>query len=150
MEIPHSRWCYERGDLIGKVVILTLPDSEEHILDKILALFASETVLQKIEIENNQDLTFGNLIIYYSRRTILMNGKEISLTTREFDVLYFMASHQGQVFTVKQLYENTIHEPYYETFRTVTSVIYNIRKKIGAKAIVNIHGYGYKFNWTYS
>ena len=61
---------------------------------------------------------------------------------------YFMASHTGQVFTMKQLYECTIHEPYYETFHTLTSAIYRIRKKIGANCIQNIYGYGYKFEWN--
>lgn len=126
---------------------MTLSDKEENIIEKIIAILAEDGVSQPTEILTNRDLHFGNLKILPSRRVVLLNNIEVSLTTREFDILYFMASHPGQVFTMKQLYECTIHEPYYETFHTVTSAIYRIRKKTGANCIRNVYGYGYKFDW---
>lgn len=129
-------------------MILTFSDKEEHIIEKIMATLAEDTFSQSAEIPAQEDLCFGDLKIVQSQRIVLLNGVEIPLTTREFDVLYFMASHPGQVFTMKQLYECTIHEPYYETFHTLTSAIYRIRKKIGQNCIQNIYGYGYKFDWN--
>ena len=113
-----------------------------------MAALAEDSVYQSDEIPTKKDLSFGTLKILPSQRIVLVNGVEVPLTTREFDVLYFMASHPGQVFTMKQLYECTIHEPYYETFHTLTSTIYRIRKKIGTNCIQNIYGYGYKFDWN--
>lgn len=128
-------------------MILTFSDKEECIIEKIIATLTNDGFLQSVDnipIENN--LCFGSLKIAPLQRKVILNDVEVPLTTREFDVLFFMASHPGQVFTMKQLYESTIHEPYYETFHTVSSAIYRIRKKIGADYIVNVHGYGYKFN----
>lgn len=110
-------------------------------------VISKEQALHELEVIDT-DLIFGPLTISASRRMVCLNGKEISLTTREFDILHFMASHPGQVFTMKQLYESTIHEPYYESYHTVSSAIYRIRRKIGPDAILNVHGYGYKFNFT--
>ncbi len=111
-------------------------------------ILSNGQIIQQFHITDAPDLIFGSLTISPSRRMVFLDGKEVSLTTREFDILYFMASHPGQVFTMKQLYESTIHEPYYETFHTVSSAIYRIRKKIGTDSIKNIHGYGYKFDWN--
>jgi len=130
------------------VVILTFSGKEEHVIEKILTALAEDAVSQIAEIPAQKDLCFGDLTILPAQRIVLLNGVEIPLTTREFDVLHFMASHPGQVFTMKQLYECTIHEPYYETFHTIRSAIYRIRKKIGANCIQNIYGYGYKFDWN--
>lgn len=129
-------------------MILTFSDKEECIIEKIITMLTDDDVLQSVDtISVKNELCFGNLKIVPSQRKVMLNDREVSLTTREFDVLCFMASHPGQVFTMKQLYESTIHEPYYETFHTVSSAIYRIRKKIGADCIVNVHGYGYKFGW---
>ncbi len=151
--LDTCKYCFRGGvikwgDRFGKVVILTFSDKEEHIIEKIMAALTEDTVAQSAEIPVQEDLRFDNLKISPSQRIVLLNGIEIPLTTREFDVLYFMASHPGQVFTMKQLYECTIYEPYYETFHTLTSAIYRIRKKIGANCIQNIYGYGYKFEWN--
>ena len=151
--LDTCKYCFRGGvikwgDRFGKVIILTFSDKEEHIIEKIMAALTEDTVAQSAEIPVQEDLRFGNLKISPSQRIVLLNGIEIPLTTREFDVLYFMASHTGQVFTMKQLYECTIHEPYNETFHILTSAIYRIRKKIGANCIQNIYGYGYKFEWN--
>lgn len=128
-------------------MILTFSDKEECIIEKIMAILSDDNILQSAtDISIQNDFHFGKLKILPLQRKVLLNDIEVSLTTREFDVLFFMASHEGQVFTMKQLYESTIHEPYYETFHTVSSAIYRIRKKIGPGYIVNVHGYGYKFN----
>lgn len=129
-------------------MILTFSDKEEHIIEKIMATLAEDTFSQSAEISFQEDLRFGDLKISPSQRIVLLRDVEVPLTTREFDVLYFLASHPGQVFTMKQLYECTIHEPYYETFHTLTSIIYRIRKKTGTNCIQNIYGYGYKFDWN--
>lgn len=129
-------------------MILTFSDKEECIIEKIITMLTDDDVLQSVDtISVKNELCFGNLKIVPSQRKVMLNDREVSLTTREFDVLCFMASHPGQVFTMKQLYESTIHEPYYESFHTVSSAIYRIRKKVGADCIVNVHGYGYKFGW---
>ena len=130
----------------GKVMILTFSDKEEHIIEKIMSTLADDVIFSPTNVLIKEDLSFGNLKISPAQRAAFLSDAEIALTTREFDILFFMASHPGQVFTMKQIYESTVREPSYDTFHTVSSAIYRIRKKIGVDYIVNVHGYGYKFN----
>ena len=120
-------------------MILTFSDKEEHIIEKIMSTLADDVILSPTNVLIKEDLSFGNLKISPAQRAAFLSGAEIALTTREFDILFFMASHPGQVFTMKQIYESTVHEPYYDTFHTVSSAIYRIRKKIGVDYIVNVH-----------
>lgn len=135
-----------RGDFHGKVLILSVSDTEDGIIEKVLEVLGGAPSMEYIQVSNEPTLCFGNLEIRPEQRMIFLNGIEIALTTREFDVLYFMARRPGQVFTMKQLYESTVQEPYCDSYHTVMSAIYRIRKKIGKRYIINVHGYGYKFD----
>ena len=114
-------------------MILTFSDKEEHIIEKIMSTLADDVIFSPTNVLIKEDLSFGNLKISPAQRAAFLSDAEIALTTREFDILFF-------------IYESTVREPYYDTFHTVSSAIYRIRKKIGVDYIVNVHGYGYKFN----
>ena len=131
---------------MGKVVVLTLSDAEDYMLEKILSLLASEKILLKGDISGNDDLHFDKLTICPSQRKVYLNGAEIFLTTKELDLLIFLARHSGQVFTIRQIYEGITDEPFVETYKSLESCLYRLRKKIGADMILNVRGYGYKFN----
>lgn len=82
-------------------MILTFSDKEECIIEKIITMLTDDDVLQSVDtISVKNELCFGNLKIVPSQRKVMLNDREVSLTTREFDVLCFMASHPGQVFTM--------------------------------------------------
>lgn len=94
-------------------------------------------------------LAFGmDLVIDPERRIVLLDGKELSLTRKEFDLLFCLASHAGQVLSREQLYclvwnnENT-----YDVDEAVKSQIKNLRKKLTAsrKYIKSVWGIGYRF-----
>lgn len=94
-----------------------------------------------------------NLILNpFTRSVVKKNGDLLFLTSKEFDLLYFLYLHRGQVFTKEQLYEyvwgfenmplNTSNLP---------SFIRKLRKKIEPDPdnpiyIITVWGVGYKFN----
>lgn len=95
-------------------------------------------------------LDFKNLQINPQTRLVSLHGKEISLTAKEFDLLYYMAQHPRQVFSREQLLENIWGLSDYIDPGTVTVHIRRLREKIeldpGAPArLVTIWGVGYKF-----
>ena len=57
-------------------------------------------------------------------------GKSIPLTAKEFDLLYFLVSHKGQVFSKEQLYNNVWGYDYPGDARTVDVHIRRLREKI--------------------
>ena len=131
---------------MGKVMVLTLSDTEDYIIEKIMSLLANERILLKSDISSHDELHFDKLTICPSQRKVYLSGAEIFLTTRELDLLIFLASHRGQVFTTRQIYEGITDEPFVETYKSLESCLYRLRKKIGADMILNVRGYGYKFD----
>ena len=79
-----------------------------------------------------------------------MDGKKIDTPPKELELLYFLASHPGMVFTREQLLEQVWGYDYFGDSRTVDVHITRLRKKLGAKAslISSRPGYGYRFNYT--
>lgn len=128
-------------------MVLTLSDSEEHIMDKVMAVLSEEQTIERVHIPAEPTLTFPNLEIRPQRRQILLSGKEIELTTREFDVLYYLARYAGQVLTAGQIYEAVSGESAVGCdYHSIESSIYSIRRKLGRDVILTVRGYGYKLN----
>lgn len=127
-------------------MILTLSDAEDYVIEKIVSFLVNEKILPPSDISKNEELRFDKLAIFPSQRKVLLNGTEVFLTTRELDLLIFLASHSGQVFTIRQIYAGITDEPFVETYRSLESCLYRLRKKIGTDMILNVRGYGYKFN----
>jgi two-component system alkaline phosphatase synthesis response regulator PhoP len=98
-----------------------------------------------------QHLRVGELQINNTTHRTLLAGKEIELTSTEFDLLLFLASHPDQVFSREQLLSNVwgYHHTGYE--HTVNSHINRLRNKVEKNAtkpeiVQTVWGVGYKFN----
>ena len=78
-------------------------------------------------------------------------GTPIFLTAKEFDLLYFLYSYKGQVFTKDQLYENVWGYENAPEGNNLTSFVRKLRKKIepdpdNPQYILTVWGVGYKFS----
>lgn len=93
-------------------------------------------------------LVYGtNLIINPVDRTVLLNKAAVDLTRKEFDLLYLMASHPGQVFSREQLYRRIWDSDYSINIDdSVKAHIKTLRKKLSeTEYIQNVWGVGYRF-----
>lgn len=93
----------------------------------------------------------GELSIYPKSRKVLLKGAEVSLTPKEFDILYFLSQNRGEVFTKEQIYRAVWAEDYLLDDSNIMAFIRKLRKKIepdpdAPKYILTIWGIGYKFN----
>ena len=82
---------------------------------------------------------------------VFVNGKEVQLTTKEYEILVFMASHPNVVFTKERLMDAIWGDDYYGDTATIAVHIQKIRKKIEAEPanptyIETLWGTGYRFN----
>ncbi|SHK23627.1 response regulator transcription factor [Desulforamulus aeronauticus] len=99
---------------------------------------------------NKEILEYPHVYIEYATRLVRIWGQEISLTAKEFDMLWLMASHPSQIFSRLQLLEK-IWESHYEGDEdTVTVHVRRLRRKIEQDAanpdlIKTVWGVGYKF-----
>ena len=113
-----------------------------------------KNVLRRIAppIENNESsaLVFGNLRIDPRTRQVEINHRKIELTSKEFDLLYFLARHPSQVFTRAQLLDQVWGYEFFGDASTVTVHIRRLREKIEAnpaepRYLATVWGVGYKF-----
>ncbi|WP_024345325.1 winged helix-turn-helix domain-containing protein [Lacrimispora indolis] len=99
---------------------------------------------------NIDSIEFEGLIVNYSEQTVYYGMQEIMMTNREFQVLYFLISHRGQVFSKRQIYSCVTELDEREELHTVEITISRIRKKLELHTgrfdfIITIWGRGYKF-----
>ena len=80
-----------------------------------------------------------------NQRRVFLSGRAVQLTTMEFNILYYLASHPGWTFTREQLYQYARPNDFSSGLESVTSRIYKIRKKLNINVIHTVHGYGYRF-----
>jgi DNA-binding response OmpR family regulator len=80
-----------------------------------------------------------------------VDGREVTLTAREFDLLAFFVSHPGRVFSREQLTRAVWGSLYIGTERTVDNFVARLRGHIGDDAerprwLETVRGVGYRFN----
>ena len=84
-------------------------------------------------------------------RIVLEHDVQIDLTVKEFNLLFFLASHKGIIFTKKQIYMQVWEEEYAFDDSNIMSFISKLRKKIEPDPehpiyILTVRGIGYRFN----
>ena len=141
------------------VLILTARDTlDERILgfnaggdDYLCKPFALMEVIVRLQAlirrsyqQTSPEIRIGVLTIDSQARKVSLNGEEISLTTKEFQLLELFAYHKDRV-----LPRSMIEEKLYSWNNEVSSnslevYIHNLRKKLGKSWIKTVHGVGYK------
>jgi len=140
---------------LGADDYLTKPFSIRELLARVKAIFRRVESLSeqdnKPEAEQSGPKNFGEMLIDARKHQVMLKGKEIELTAREFDLLWHFAQHPGQVFTRTQLLDNVWGYGHDGYEHTVNSHINRLRAKIEddpskPNYVLTVWGVGYKFN----
>ena len=114
-------------------------------------LMSSLTSAQNDENTHDQTLCLESLQIDISTHKVMLAGKALDLTSTEFDLIFYLASHPDQVFSRSQLLSAVwgYHHSGYE--HTVNSHINRLRNKLEKdptkpEIVQTVWGVGYKFN----
>ena len=115
---------------------------------ELLARF--QTVLRRVNASEGEKLTIGPLELDLSGRSVLLEGKEVNLTTKEFELLCFMARNIGKVLPRERILQKVWGYNYYGTARTIDNFINRLRQKIEEnplepRFLLTVRGVGYKF-----
>ena len=99
------------------------------------------------EKEAPQQLVYKGLILDMTKKKVSIDGIEVSLTKKEFEILLLLLQNQGRVFSREDILAKVWHDEVYVLDRTIDVNITRLRKKIGnyGKYIVTRLGYGYCF-----
>lgn len=148
-----------KGDEISKVVSLEVgsddylvkPFGVHELLARIKAVLRRSERNQKIiPLDKEGIIKINKLEINKARRTVNVNGNEIELSLKEFELLYLLAKNRGIVFSRDNLLEKIWGYDYLGETRTVDVHVSNLRKKIeqdenNPEYIKTVRGIGYKF-----
>ena len=110
-------------------------------------VFKVGALLRRANINSTQKITIGNLILDNIEHSAYINGEELPLTVREFDLLYKLLSFPKKTFTRSSLMEEFWDYDSSATSRTVDVYMAKLRDKTSACdgfEIVTVHGLGYK------
>ena len=129
-----------------KKIIIHLEDltaSQEVLLQELLQSFCVEQI--EVLEDTTSTLLVGNLQIDVRRRQVWRAGSLIELTPMEFDILHLLARRPGQVFSARQIYEAVAADSFDASWTGISSMVYKLRRKLGAGIIETVRGHGYKF-----
>jgi two-component system, OmpR family, response regulator ResD len=114
-----------------------------------------EAVMRRISPPPSEDeeappIEHGPLRVEPATRRVFLDGEELSLTMREFDLLAYLAARPGRVFSRDQLMEAVWEYPFFTDTSTVTVHIRRLRAKLGddsaePRFIETVWGVGYRF-----
>jgi DNA-binding response OmpR family regulator len=108
----------------------------------------AKRLMRKVEDVSKKRINMGDIIIDPDKYEVYANGRLISLTFKEFELLKFLASHPGKVFTRDSLLNRVWREDYFGGDRTVDVHIRRLRSKIEDPAhiyIDTVRNMGYRF-----
>ncbi|MEY8684895.1 response regulator transcription factor [Bacteroides sp. AN502(2024)] len=92
-------------------------------------------------------LTYQSLVIDITKKKVSIDGEEVSLTKKEFEILLLLVQNKGRVFSREDILSHIWSDEVYVLDRTIDVNITRLRKKMGVygKCIVTRLGYGYCF-----
>ncbi|MEL1134567.1 response regulator transcription factor [Desulfitobacterium sp. THU1] len=148
-----------KGDIVDKSVgfnmgaddYMTKPFSPIELALRMKAMFRRAfRTLAESSPEDKDRIVFKDLEINNKTFEVIVRGKKVDLTSKEFELLSFMANHPGQVFTRQQLFDNLWGERYLGDSGTITVFIRKVREKIELdpgrpEYVLTVWGVGYKF-----
>lgn len=127
------------------MVILSFDDNDDVVFNKAIAALSSIADFSTATASADTPLLFGSLQIDPHRRLVWQAGQMVDLTPMEFDILLLLAHRPGQVFTARQIYEAVAADSYDASWTGISSMVYKLRRKLGAGIIETVRGHGYKF-----
>ncbi|MCD7728912.1 MAG: response regulator transcription factor [Clostridia bacterium] len=131
----------QRGYLIGIDDYLVKPFDMDELVLRVRAL------LRRADIKSSRKIQIGNLVMDEDEHTAYVDGNELSLTVREFDLLFKLLSFPKKTFTRSQIMDDLWDYDSSATSRTVDVYMAKLREKTAACngfELVTVHGLGYK------
>ena len=133
------------GFNLGADDYISKPFSLREVIARVKAVLR-RTVTPETENAPEQ-ITYQTLVIDITKKKVSIEGEEVALTKKEFEILFLLLQNKGRVFSREDILARVWSDEVYVLDRTIDVNITRLRKKIGiyGKRIVTRLGYGYCF-----
>lgn len=144
------------GFEVGTDDYIVKPFSPREVVLRVKALLrrSSSTSFLNTDTKTKDMIVFPHLTIDNDAHRVSADGKEVNLTPKEYELLYFLAKSPDKVFDREHLLKEVWHYEFFGDLRTVDTHVKRLREKLNrvseqaAKMIVTVWGVGYKFEVT--
>ncbi len=142
-----------QGFEVGTDDYIVKPFSPREVVLRVKALLrrSSKTNFIQNETVTKDIIVFPHLTIDNDAHRVLADGNEVSLTPKEYELLFFLAKSPDKVFDREQLLKEVWHYEFFGDLRTVDTHVKRLREKLNkvsenaSKMIITVWGVGYKF-----
>ncbi|WP_312098628.1 response regulator transcription factor [Niallia sp.] len=142
-----------QGFEVGTDDYIVKPFSPREVVLRVKALLrrSTTTTFEQSDNTSKDVIIFPALTIDHDAHRVLASGKEVSLTPKEYELLYFLAKSPDKVFDRELLLKEVWHYEFFGDLRTVDTHVKRLREKLNrvseeaASMIVTVWGVGYKF-----
>ena len=142
-----------QGFEVGTDDYIVKPFSPREVVLRVKALLrrSSSTKFLQTDTATKDILAFAHLTIDNDAHRVTVNGTEINLTPKEYELLYYLAQSPDKVFSREQLLKDVWNYDFFGDLRTVDTHIKRLREKLNrisskaAAMITTVWGVGYKF-----
>jgi DNA-binding response OmpR family regulator len=135
---------------VGADDYITKPFKPRELVSRVRAHLRRQRLASKAAPAEHKKLEFPGLEVDLFGRRVLAGGEEVELTAKEFDVLAFLASSPGRVYSREQIMRYLWDGEFYGEPRAADVHIQHVRKKIepdpqNPRYLLTVRGVGYKF-----
>ena len=140
-----------QGFEVGADDYVPKPFSPRELVYRVKAVLRRSSANQYLDAEKTKNvLIYPHLTIDHDAHKVTVDGKEVYLTPKEYDLLYYLALSPDKVFTREQLLKDVWNYEFFGDLRTVDTHIKRLREKLSsaskeaAEMIKTVWGVGYK------
>ena len=132
-----------QGLELGADDYIPKPFDAKELIARIKAVLRRST-----PVDPERSISMPGLSVSLENYSVVLDGRQLEMPPKEIELLYFLASHEGKVFTREQLLEQVWGFDFFGDSRTVDVHVKRIREKIGENHVwqlKTVWGVGYKF-----
>lgn len=142
-----------QGFEVGTDDYIVKPFSPREVVLRVKALLRRSSQISYLNTDTTAKnvLVFNHLSIDHDAHRVMADGTEVSLTPKEYELLYFLAKTPDKVYDREKLLKEVWQYEFFGDLRTVDTHVKRLREKLNkvspkaAKKIVTVWGVGYKF-----